>query len=328
MTLFGWDASHYDGTLSTAILSRAKAEGIAFFTHKIGEGTSYDDPGDATALACAKAAGIEFIGGYFVPRSVGTVAAQVSYLLALADRDEPWWRNFPGWFWQVDLERWSYDDVPASVGIAFAQELQRRTGRWVILYASHGQYSNLLTAWSGPLWNAHYTSGAAGGVAAMYPGDNWKPTSGGFVGGWGSYSGREPTILQYTSSATIAGLTTCDANAFRGTAADLRRMIEGTNVEINDVVPAAATSDVPNRTLNQVLGDLWYDTHIAGNGQLKKLDTLLSATSNVLAAVNLVSLSGVTVTQEMLNAAVLAAMKDPAVLTGIGAAIAGHLKVT
>jgi hypothetical protein len=31
--------------------------------------------------------------------------------------------------------------------------------------------------------------------------------------------------LQYTSSATIAGLTTCDANAFRGTLAQLRALM-------------------------------------------------------------------------------------------------------
>src|SRR5213593_3223694 len=114
MTLFGWDASHFDGTLTTAILARAKAEGITWFTHKIGEGTGYDDPGDLTALAAARNAGIQFIGGYFVPRSNATINAQVDACIRLADRDEGWWRDFPGWFWQVDLERWPYDAVPAA----------------------------------------------------------------------------------------------------------------------------------------------------------------------------------------------------------------------
>lgn len=215
MTLFGWDASHYDGRLSPSILAGARSEGIAFFTHKIGEGLldtegTYDD----TALAAARTAGIPLIGGYLVPRSNASAADQVDHWIGLADAGEPWWRDFPGWFWQIDLERWSYDAVPAAVGIAAAQLLRAKTGKWTILYASQGQYGNQLAAWDGPMWNAHYTNSAA------YPGDNWSA-------GWGSYSGKEPTFLQYTSSATIAGLTTCDRNAFRGTLDQLLALTSG-----------------------------------------------------------------------------------------------------
>lgn len=242
MTVFGWDASHYDGTLTRAILGRARAEGIGFFTHKIGEGTGYDDPGDLTALAAARDAGLEFIGGYFVPRSTAPVAAQVDACLRLADRDEPWWRSFPGWCWQVDLERWTYDNVPAAVGVEFARQLRARTGRLVVLYASHGQYGDQLAGWDGPLWNADYTARAAGGFAGMYPGDSWRPPHGSWLGGWAAYSGREPTFLQYTSSATIAGLTTCDANAYRGSVEQLRGLIKGgDDVALTDVDAAYLT---------------------------------------------------------------------------------------
>lgn len=228
MTLYGWDLSHYDGHITATVAARAKAEGIAFATHKVGEGTGGDDPEDATALAAFRDAGVEFLGGYHVVRS-GAISPQVDALLALADRDEPWWRTYPGWFWQVDLERWSYDQVPASTGIAFGQLLQARTGRLVVMYASHGQYAQQLTTWDGPLWNADYTSRPAGGFAAMYPGDRWMPTHGSgtasWQGGWAPYSGKTPTFLQYTSSAIIAGLTTCDANAYRGTVDELRALI-------------------------------------------------------------------------------------------------------
>ncbi len=306
MTIFGWDASHYDGTLSTAILSRAKAEGITFFTHKVGEGTSYDDPNDATALACARDAGIEFVGGYFVPRSTSAVGAQVDYLLRLADRDEPWWRTFPGWFWQVDLERWPYDNVSASIGIAFARELRQRTGRWTILYASNGQYDGSLTGWDGPLWNAHYTSRGAAGFASMYPGDQWKPVAGAFVGGWAAYSGHEPLILQYTSSAIVAGLTTCDANAFRGTAADLRALIEGAaDMEQGEaVIGAASRHNSVGDTLSDAtnLRDEWYhppavhslNPPLSGS----RFDLLMQAVakiSNIEATVNSLALAGIDV---------------------------------
>jgi hypothetical protein len=219
MTVFGWDASHFDGALSRTILARARSEGIAFFTHKIGEGSTYDDVGDATALAAARDAGIEFIGGYFVVRTTSPVPIQVDACVRLADRDEPWWRSFPGWFWQVDLERWAYDNVPASVGIDFARQLHARTGRWTILYASKGQYGDSLSGWEGPLWNANYGTNPTGGFQSVYPGDGSSR--------WGAYSGHTPTFLQYGSNATIAGLTTCDANAYRGSVESLRALITG-----------------------------------------------------------------------------------------------------
>ncbi len=113
MTQYLWDTSHYDGPLSVATLRTAHAQGIVALTHKVGEGTGGDDPLDGSVLANARDAGIPLLGGYHVVRS-GPVGPQVDTLLALADRDEPWWRSWPGWFWQVDLERWPNDNVPAG----------------------------------------------------------------------------------------------------------------------------------------------------------------------------------------------------------------------
>lgn len=218
MTQYLWDTSHYDGPLSVATLRTARAQGIVALTHKVGEGTGGDDPLDGSVLANARAAGIPLLGGYHVVRT-GPVGPQVDALLALADRDEPWWRTFPGWFWQVDLERWPYDQVPAATGIAFAQELQRRTGKVAALYASRGQYGDQLTAWKGPLWNARYVASSVTDFRRLYPGDSWV--------GWSAYSGREPDFLQYSSMATIAGVTTCDISAYRGTLAELTALLIG-----------------------------------------------------------------------------------------------------
>jgi Glycosyl hydrolases family 25 len=226
MTLFLWDQSHFDGVITRDIMVRAKVEGIVGVTHKIGEGTGGDDLQDGTALAAARGAGIEFIGGYHVVRS-GPVGSQVDELLFLADRDEPWWHDFPGWFWQADLERWSYDNVPAATGVAFAQLLRQRTGRQVLLYASRGQYGDSLTGWDGPLWNANYPSSRLAPFKDLYPGDNGP--------GWVRYSGQMPLFWQYASSATIAGLSTCDANAYRGTVDQLRNLINRAgDSDVND----------------------------------------------------------------------------------------------
>lgn len=197
---------------------QAKAEGIAAVTHKIGEGRSYDDPLDSTNLGNARAAGLRLLGGYYVVRS-GDVGAQVDNLIALADRDEPWWSGFAGWFWQVDLERWSYDQVPAATGIAFGQLLRQRTGRQVLMYASRGQYGDQLTGWDGSLWNADYPSSRQDGFASLYPGDDYR--------GWAPYSGQTPALLQYASSATIGGATTCDCSAFRGSYDQLNSLLTG-----------------------------------------------------------------------------------------------------
>jgi len=220
VTQFLWDTSHYDGPLSVATLRTAHAQGIVGLTHKVGEGTGGDDPLDGPVLANARDAGIPLLGGYHVVRS-GPVGPQVDALLALADRDEPWWRTWPGWFWQVDLERWPTDPVPAATGIAFGRELRRRTGRVVAMYASRGQYGDQLAGWTaddGPLWNARYVSGE-GDFREIYPGDK--------SAGWAPYSGREPDFLQYSSRATIAGVTTSDASAYRGTLEQLTALLTG-----------------------------------------------------------------------------------------------------
>ncbi len=225
MTIHGWDTSHYDGRLTRDHMAKARAEGIAFLHSKVGEGlTDTEGTYDDTALAGARDAGIEFLGAYFVPRTLDS-AAQVDLWRRQLDAGEPWLYDWPGRYAVVDLERWPYDNVSAGKGIDCAKRLRDRLGWQVLLYASHGQYGDSLTGWDGPLINADYTSRPAAGFAAMYPGDDWQPWHGTWRGGWAPYSGREPTFLQYTSSATIAGLSTCDANAYRGSLAQLRALI-------------------------------------------------------------------------------------------------------
>jgi GH25 family lysozyme M1 (1,4-beta-N-acetylmuramidase) len=220
MTLYGWDCSHYDGSLSSATLARARVEGIVFLTHKVGEGLANDDPLDATVLAAAREVGIEFLGGYYVIHQGIDPVKEADRCIALADQDEPWWRTYPGWFWQCDAERWSLTDRATLSEIrAFCDRLTTRTSRLVVCYASRGQYGDDLTGLDYPLWNAAYPTSIAGPFETLYPSDGSRH--------WAPYSGQTPVFWQYTSSATIAGVTTCDANAYRGTLSDLRTLIEG-----------------------------------------------------------------------------------------------------
>jgi GH25 family lysozyme M1 (1,4-beta-N-acetylmuramidase) len=220
MAIFGWDCSHFDGTLSLATMKKAKAEGIAFVTHKLGEGANHtlDDGTQATALAAARDAGIQVIGGYWFGHGEDDPVAEADLCIAVADAREPWWRTFPHWFWQPDCETEPGHTKPSKTWIAaFAGRLESKTNRRAVVYASHGQYANTLSGLAHPLWNANYPSNKQAGFAALYPGDHYT--------GWAAYSGQTPIICQYTSSATIAGHTTCDANAFRGTLADLQQTV-------------------------------------------------------------------------------------------------------
>lgn len=224
MTVFVWDGSSFDGHITVAQFQQAMVEGVVAFTHRLLRQTGEVDTYAAGNLTNARTAGMPLLGAYGVTYTGGG-DRQDDLLIQLADQQVPWWRSFAGWFWQEDLEKWPTDPVAASLGISSATQLGTGSGRKVALYASHSQYGNQLTGWSGPLWNADYTSHAPGTVRAMYPGDNWRPSHGTWSGGWTAYSGREPDLLQFTSSATIGGLTTCDASAFRGTLDQLRALL-------------------------------------------------------------------------------------------------------
>lgn len=228
MTIFGWDASHYDGSISVNTLTKAKNEGVVFFTHKIGEGLSNTDATQGTVLANARSAGIPFLGGYYIPHQGTDPVKEAQRCVALADQHESWWREFGGWFWQCDAERWSSTDrVTAREVKLFCDTIFNITGRLVICYASRGQYHDDLIGLAHPLWNASYGSNPVGSLKNTYPGDTSS--------GWTSYSGQVPVILQFGSNITIADQTTCDGNAFRGTVSDLRTLIEGDTMSVGDL---------------------------------------------------------------------------------------------
>lgn len=221
MTVFGWDASHYDGSLTLADLQRARAEGIDFFTHKLGEGLGGADPTQGTALAAARDAGVPVLGGYWFCHNDDDPTAEAQACVLTANQHESWWRSFPCWFWQPDCEEETGHGKPTVGWVrTFADELVRLTGRPAVVYGSHGQYGENLTGLDHPLWNASYPSSRQAPFRDLYPGDSYA--------GWVPYSGQIPLLCQYASSATIAGKTTCDANAFRGTVDQLLSILGGT----------------------------------------------------------------------------------------------------
>jgi len=247
MTLFGWDTSHYDWDRGPMDVAAARRDGVVFFTAKIGEGSSNTDPRFADGVRRARDAGIEFVGAYYVLHSANPTG-QADRCVALADKLAPWWRDYPGWFWQGDFEHWPDDFPPPAACKAFCDRLASATGRQVVAYASRGQYGSTLAGIGRPLWNADYGVDASGHYTNVYPGDGYR--------GWTAYSGQVPALLQYSSKARIGTQPTCDANAFRGSYEDLRKLLTG------GTVAGCLTSDDPG----------WLDTVFRVDSILRMTD--------------------------------------------------------
>ena len=224
MTIFGWDSSHYDApTIGAAI-----AEGFSFFTHKAGGDSASGDPELAAWWGNVRGTdpGQALLGTYWVPRPDlnPNPAREAERWIATLDVRCPGWR-LREHILQMDAEVWNGNPA-TKPGKAYLQALGDRIVTLApklrpICYASAGQYGDSLAGLTFPLWNARYVLGYQTGTAselyARSGGDSGK--------GWNKYSGQVPAVWQFTSSATIAGQTTCDANAFRGTLKELKTLV-------------------------------------------------------------------------------------------------------
>jgi hypothetical protein len=218
MVIYGWDASHYDAIPDGV---RVVAEGLSFMTHKVG-GDKDDTEIGAWWAAMKPFRGQLLLGAYWVLYP-GDPVGRADAFLARLDAQCPGWRDGP-FILQADCEEWNQDPAtkPGKADIkAFCDRLKAKCPKLMpIVYASRGQYGDSLTGLGYPLWNARYSlSYQAGTATALYA----AALNAG--SGWGSYSGQVPAIWQFTSSATIAGQTTCDANAYRGTLAQLTALL-------------------------------------------------------------------------------------------------------
>lgn len=247
MTIFGWDASHYDAPS----IGNALAQGITFITHKAG-----GDSNDAELNDWwngVKTIGQEecLLGAYWVLYP-GSPSTKADAFIARLDSQCDGWRNRP-FMLQVDCEKWGGDanTVPYKGDIqTFCERLIFRMPKLVsIVYGPEWVYGSSLAGLDFPLWASSYVNGS-GGFESLYPGDGSSK--------WHSYSGQVPAVLQYTSSANIGGQTTCDANAYRGSLQELTNLVapgwmEAPQMELTDKI---GDETYPNRTVGDVLRDI------------------------------------------------------------------------
>ncbi len=202
MTIFGIDISNNQGP--NIDMARVKAEGFEFVFCKVSEGDDFVDSTWPHYRDAAQAAGL-LVAGYHYLRSDQPVEGQAAlFVNCLGD--------FPA---MIDLEAnsgdmgtfWSFANAVNTLGHSIA-----------LSYIPHwyaGRIGNPDLSKVPGLISSSYVTGE-GYASALYPGDD-SPY-------WNGYCGAGPAILQYTDQADVAGYR-LDANAFRGTRADLERLL-------------------------------------------------------------------------------------------------------
>jgi hypothetical protein len=248
MVTFGLDISHHqDAALD---LARCRREGIEFVIIKSSEGSSFVDQEFAANLAEARVAGLLAVAYHYV-RANATAAAQVANVARVVPRDVP-----------------VIPDVEAgSGGVALVRELVDRLRaagyRVPLLYLPRWYWQQIGSpslAGLPPLWSSRYPDIVVGSLA-----DEWADVPGQY---WNGYGGLGVAVLQFTSSASIAGHRPIDANAFRGTRDELAAVLGYTEMEdplVKNLI--LAREDGPKVWV----GDGMFRRHIADETELAGL---------------------------------------------------------
>lgn len=267
-TIYGWDASHYDWNRGPVDLAAAEGDGISFFTHKACEGRHFyrDRRFKSFAVKAQMVDGLT--GAYFVNHG-GDQRVQVDWFISCLDADAPWWRERP-FIIQLDAEKFGYmtrAPTPAECQQWCDYFVQRTGGTHApVVYAPRWLYGDTLNTLSYPLWASAYGSNPKEHYRAAYPGDA-SPR-------WRAYSHHTPAILQYGSRLTIGSQPTCDGNAYRGTLAQLNRLVSGVTPPTPDwtkeMVMALPTlrqgaKGQPVRNLQALLGAYGHPTKVDGD---------------------------------------------------------------
>jgi hypothetical protein len=207
MVTFGLDISHHQA--ASLDLAQCRREGVGFIFIKSSEGSSFIDPAFAGNLNKARAAGL-LVAAYHYVRSNATAAAQVANVARVVPRDVP-----------------VIPDVEAnSGGIALVRDFVarlRQAGYHVPLTYLPGWYWQQIGSPSlvglPSLWSSRYPDNVVGSIADEYAD---VPAS-----YWNGYGGLGVAVLQFTSSARVAGHQPLDANVYQGTFEQLAALLGG-----------------------------------------------------------------------------------------------------
>lgn len=199
------DCASYQGAPDWARVAAICAGGA----EKVSEGTGYVNPRWAAAKPAMKAVAAHgFVPlAYLFMDAAESGAAQADFFAKAAG-------DLAGFGIVIDLERAPNGSPTIAEGKACAAELRKRyPGTPVGGYCPHWYTGGADLTWVDWLWASEYVSGS-GDPAMLYrqvPATWWAP-----------YGGRSPLLLQFTSRASVAGITgPVDCSAFNGSAAQL-----------------------------------------------------------------------------------------------------------
>jgi hypothetical protein len=250
VTTFGIDISHHQD-LSLDLARCRREAGIEFVFIKCTEGATLVDPEFATNLAEARAAG-QLVAAYHYVRSNASAQAQVDNVRRVVPRDVP---VVP------DVET-------GSGGVSLLRELVDRLRaagyRVPLVYLPRWYWQSLGSpslVGLPPLWSSRYPDNVINDLSV-----EWATVPASY---WTGYGGLDVAVLQFTSSARVAGYAPLDANAFRGTRQRLAELLgyekrRGSNVHNLILAREAGTPRV-------WVGDGMTRRHVADETELEGL---------------------------------------------------------
>lgn len=263
MVMFGLDISHHQDVFD---LARAKREGIAFVIAKATEGSAFTDSRFNANLDAARSAGL-LVAAYHYQRAGVSAAAQVAHIRAVVPRDV-----------SVIL------DVEANSGsVALTRDLVARLRsagyRVPLLYLPRWYWQQIGSpslAGLPPLWSSRYPDMVQGTLA-----DEWDGVPASY---WDGHGGLPVAVLQFTSSARIAGRAPIDANAYRGTAAQLAALLGGEEDDVSYQDAYDAIRDFMGRKITNPREDAAPGTETSLATQLQFSDWRYVRTLNAVRA--------------------------------------------
>jgi peptidoglycan hydrolase-like protein with peptidoglycan-binding domain len=204
MTIFYPDVSSYQAGISFA--------GCVIVVAKATEGTGYTNPDYAPAKVRAAGAGAYFCAYHFL--HAGNGASQASYAHGVVGSDVPL---------MIDCEAtYNSNGTLASAPqvsdiVDFINQYRALGGQTYLLYLPHWY-------WQGDMGQASLAPVIDLGMLLVSSDYTAYSDAG---PGWAPYGGMTPVIWQYTSSATLNGVTNVDMNAYQGTLADFQAQVTG-----------------------------------------------------------------------------------------------------
>ncbi|MGF6884302.1 lysozyme [Nocardia sp. GAS34] len=233
MTLYGIDISNYQANIN---LGEVAKEGFSWVEAKVSEGNYYKDPTWAANQSAAAQAGIAIIGYHYANAS-----------------DSP----------ASQVQNWQANGGPNVCMIDFEANSGNINDYWALVNAFNAAGVTVALSYI-PQWywsqiGSPDLSKVPGLVSSAYPGGTGYASqiyanAGGDSGeGWASYGGGNPVIWQFTDQASVAGMTV-DADAFRGSAADLATLLGGQGTGGGWLM---ALTDAQQADLYQKVSDIW-----------------------------------------------------------------------